>query len=168
MKIKTIFLLLPLVMITGMLYSQAIRTKADKSNFIKANITEFKSKTTFKAIEFICRSKNLDTKKGFALLGFTNSCYMDISISQNPAVGVFKIEGKSLSSYAAFYYTIEGQGRAYKTGKCEYAFGQIEITEIVGNLIKGKFNFTASKFLSPCTPQNKFEVSGTFQTTFTN
>ena len=168
MKIQSLILLLPLVILTNGLYSQALRTKVDKLNYVNASITEYKRKTNFKATEFICRPRNPDTKKGFALFGFTSTCYMDISIPQNPAVGVYKIEGESLSSYAAFYYTTEGQRRSYKTGKCAYSFGQIEITEIVGKLIKGKFSFVASKFLSPCTPQNKFEVTGTFQTTFTN
>ena len=149
-------------------FAQNVLTPASKTNYITATISDPKGAIKFKATEILCRNKNIDSKKGFTLGGFTKERYFTINIPQNPAVGVYNIEGSSMSCFADYYIRV-GQRLGFKTGKCEGVAGVLEITSIKDNKIKGKFYVTVSQYVMPCTDKTKREITnGVFETTFTN
>jgi hypothetical protein len=150
------------------LNAQNVLTPTNKTNFITATISDPSGIINFKASEILCRNKNVGTKKGFTLGGFTKDRYFTISIPQNPAVGVYKIEGNSLKNFADYYIKTNGV-IGYKTGKCEDAFGVIEITSVKNNKIKGTFSFTARRLVGNCNTENTRKITnGVFETTFLN
>lgn len=149
-------------------FAQNVLNPASKTNYITATISDPKGAIKFKATEILCRNKNIDSKKGFTLGGFTKERYFTINIPQNPAVGVYKIEGVFMDAYADYYIRV-GQRLGFKTGKCEGVAGVLEITSIVGKQIKGKFYVTVSQYVMPCNDKTKREITnGVFETTFTN
>lgn len=165
---KSITILLFSFCLISSLFSQTPLTPASKTNFITATISDPKGDIKFRATEILCRNKNIDSKKGFTLGGFTKERYFTINIPQNPAVGVYKIEGAFMNTYADYYIRV-GQRLGFKTGKCEGVAGVLEITSIVGKQIKGKFYVTVSQYVMPCNEKTKRQISnGVFETTFTD
>lgn len=165
---KSITILLFTFCFMSLSFAQNILTKADKTNYVTATISDPKGSIPFKAAEVLCRNKNVGTKKGFTLGAFTKERYFTISIPQNPAVGIYKIEGNSLKAFAD-YYVKNGGLIGFKTGKCEGAVGTLEITAINGKKIKGKFSFTATQIVVPCSaPTTRNITNGVFEATFIN
>jgi len=165
---KTITIFLFSFCLKSLSFAQNALTPASKTNFITATISDPKGDIKFKATEILCRSKNIDSKKGFTLGGFTKERYFTINIPQNPAVGIYKIEGVFMNAYADYYIRVGGR-LGFKTGTCDGVAGVLEITSIIGNKIKGKFFVTVSQYVMPCNAKTKREITnGVFETTFTN
>jgi hypothetical protein len=165
---KTIISFITIVCFCSKTFAQNVLTPATKTNFVMATINEPTGTISFKATEILCRNKNVGTKKGFTLGAFTKDRYFTINIPQNPAVGVYKIEGNSLKNFADYYIKKDGL-KGYKTGKCEDAIGTLEITSVIGDKIKGSFSFTVRRYVKDCNTEKNIKITnGTFEATFKN